>query len=130
MRRSSCCTAPRCDSVRYNQFVVRAVNLCGSRLLRSSVRQHAIRELSSPLIGWLVLLPVFEVQWALTLSGGAVPMAASDRATGRGSRHSSLTPPPPLALASLGCSPWCESLDEPPVPLLQENKMLARVTRD
>lgn len=68
----------------------------------SSARQRATRELSSSLIGWLSLLPVSEVRWALTLSGGDVPMAASDKATGRGSRHSSWMPPPLLVLASLG----------------------------
>lgn len=96
----------------------------------SSARQRATRVLSSSLIGWLSLLPVSEVQWALTLAGGGVPMAASDKATGRGSRHSSWMPPPLLALASLGCSPWCGSLDGPPAPLLQDNNTFTGVHRE
>lgn len=93
-------------------------NLYGSRPLCSSIRQHGITELNSPVIGWLGLLPVSEVQWAQTLSCGVVLMAESDRETVLGCHHFSLMPPPLLALASPGWSPGCESLDEPLAPHL------------
>lgn len=106
------------------------MNLYSSCPLHSSVPQHAIRELHSPLIGLLSLLPVFGVQWAPTLSDGGVLMAASDRVIERGCRHFSVTPLPLLVLAFLGCSPWCGFLDEPRARLLQENKMSPGVTTD
>ncbi|TNN67249.1 hypothetical protein EYF80_022498 [Liparis tanakae] len=104
------------------------MNICasGRPLLRPSANTG---EPSSPPIGRLGLLPVCEVRWARTLSGEGVPTAASDTATGRGSRRSSSTPPPPSASASPGCCPGCGSLDGPPAPLLQGDNTLAGVTR-
>ncbi len=121
MRWSSCCRAPPYDSVWYKRLSPET-GICPAAVhfLICPPTCHQRAELSSD---WLGLLPVFEVRWVLTPFGGDVPMVASDRATGRGSRRSSSMPPPLLALAFLGCCPWCGSLDEPPAPL-QDKKIL------